>query len=78
MTKKIKKLEKETIIWRTKWEKNNKALLQMAEEVSGFPQGGCDLSSGWGNATLGHCCHSWGLARAGQRGVVCAICPVKS
>uniref|UniRef100_A0A3Q2I0R2 Taxilin gamma n=1 Tax=Equus caballus TaxID=9796 RepID=A0A3Q2I0R2_HORSE len=32
MTKKIKKLEKETIIWRTKWENNNKALLQMAEE----------------------------------------------
>ncbi|XP_017392961.1 gamma-taxilin isoform X3 [Cebus imitator] len=32
MTKKIKKLEKETILWRTKWENNNKALLQMAEE----------------------------------------------
>ncbi|XP_049729463.1 gamma-taxilin-like isoform X1 [Elephas maximus indicus] len=32
MTKKIKKLEKETIIWRTKWENNNKILLQMAEE----------------------------------------------
>lgn len=32
MTKKIKKLEKETITWRTKWENNNKALLQMAEE----------------------------------------------
>ncbi|XP_067580872.1 gamma-taxilin-like isoform X2 [Pseudorca crassidens] len=32
MTKKIKKLEKEMIIWRTKWENNNKALLQMAEE----------------------------------------------
>lgn len=32
MTKKIKKLEKETIIWRSKWENNNKALLQMAEE----------------------------------------------
>uniref|UniRef100_A0A2R9B3K3 Taxilin gamma n=1 Tax=Pan paniscus TaxID=9597 RepID=A0A2R9B3K3_PANPA len=30
--KEIKKLEKETIIWRTKWENNNKALLQMAEE----------------------------------------------
>ncbi|XP_023370093.1 gamma-taxilin isoform X1 [Otolemur garnettii] len=37
MTKKIKKLEKETIIWRTKWENNNKALLQMAEEVRWFP-----------------------------------------
>lgn len=36
MTKKIKKLEKETIIWRTKWENNNKALLQMAEEVRWF------------------------------------------
>ncbi|KAG8587686.1 hypothetical protein GDO81_005751 [Engystomops pustulosus] len=32
MTKKIKKLEKETVVWRTKWENNNKALLQMAEE----------------------------------------------
>ncbi|XP_069745991.1 gamma-taxilin isoform X3 [Narcine bancroftii] len=32
MTKKIKKLEKETTVWRTKWESNNKALLQMAEE----------------------------------------------
>ncbi|XP_044930316.1 LOW QUALITY PROTEIN: gamma-taxilin-like [Mustela putorius furo] len=32
MTKKIKKLEKEMIIWRTKWENNNKVLLQMAEE----------------------------------------------
>ncbi|XP_027986112.2 gamma-taxilin isoform X4 [Eptesicus fuscus] len=37
MTKKIKKLEKETILWRTKWENNNKALLQMAEEVRWFP-----------------------------------------
>nr|XP_006639177.2 PREDICTED: gamma-taxilin isoform X1 [Lepisosteus oculatus]XP_015219252.1 PREDICTED: gamma-taxilin isoform X1 [Lepisosteus oculatus]XP_015219253.1 PREDICTED: gamma-taxilin isoform X1 [Lepisosteus oculatus] len=32
MTKKIKKLEKETTVWRTKWENNNQALLQMAEE----------------------------------------------
>uniref|UniRef100_A0A8C6Y5M7 Taxilin gamma n=1 Tax=Naja naja TaxID=35670 RepID=A0A8C6Y5M7_NAJNA len=32
MTKKIKKLEKEIVVWRTKWENNNKALLQMAEE----------------------------------------------
>ncbi|XP_068956794.1 gamma-taxilin isoform X2 [Petaurus breviceps papuanus] len=32
MTKKIKKLEKETTVWRTKWESNNNALLQMAEE----------------------------------------------
>nr|XP_046191783.1 gamma-taxilin-like [Oncorhynchus gorbuscha] len=32
MTKKIKKLEKETTLWRTKWETNNQALLQMAEE----------------------------------------------
>nr|XP_044996057.1 gamma-taxilin isoform X1 [Jaculus jaculus] len=38
MTKKIKKLEKETIVWRTKWENNNKALLQMAEEVRWFPE----------------------------------------
>ena len=34
MTKKIKKLEKETTQWRTKWESNNQALLQMAEEVT--------------------------------------------
>lgn len=33
MTKKIKKLEKETTQWRSKWESNNQALLQMAEEV---------------------------------------------
>lgn len=32
MTKKIEKLEKEMIVWRTKWEGNNKVLLQMAEE----------------------------------------------
>ncbi|XP_059944173.1 gamma-taxilin-like isoform X2 [Mesoplodon densirostris] len=32
MTKKIKKLEKEMVIWRTKWENNSKVLLQMAEE----------------------------------------------
>ncbi|XP_051919928.1 gamma-taxilin isoform X1 [Hippocampus zosterae] len=32
MTKKIKKLEKETTQWRTKWESNNRTLLQMAEE----------------------------------------------
>ncbi|KAI1885119.1 hypothetical protein AGOR_G00216900 [Albula goreensis] len=32
MTKKIKKLEKEMMLWRTKWENNNQALLQMAEE----------------------------------------------
>lgn len=32
MTKKIKKLEQETTQWRTKWESNNQALLQMAEE----------------------------------------------
>ncbi|KAM7041451.1 gamma-taxilin-like [Molossus nigricans] len=32
MTEKIKKLEKEMMIWRTKWESNNKVLLQMAEE----------------------------------------------
>lgn len=47
MTKKIKKLEKETIIWRTKWENNNKALLQMAEEVRWFPMIKVCLSS-WG------------------------------
>lgn len=41
MTKKIKKLEKETTLWRNKWETNNQALLQMAEEVSGG--GGCLL-----------------------------------
>ena len=32
MTKKIKKLEKDTTMWRTRWENSNKALLDMAEE----------------------------------------------
>uniref|UniRef100_A0A4W5M8B7 Taxilin alpha n=1 Tax=Hucho hucho TaxID=62062 RepID=A0A4W5M8B7_9TELE len=32
MTKKIKKLEKETTMYRTRWESSNKALLNMAEE----------------------------------------------
>ncbi|XP_068506572.1 gamma-taxilin isoform X2 [Syngnathus scovelli] len=32
MTKKLKKLEKETTQWRTKWESNNQTLLRMAEE----------------------------------------------
>ncbi|XP_038307344.1 gamma-taxilin-like isoform X4 [Canis lupus familiaris] len=36
MTKKIKKLEKDMIMWRTKWENNNRVLLQMAEEVRRF------------------------------------------
>ncbi|XP_041643359.1 uncharacterized protein LOC121509765 [Cheilinus undulatus] len=34
MTKKIKRLERKTTQWRTKWENNNQALLQMAEEKS--------------------------------------------
>ena len=33
MTKKIKKLEKETTMYRSRWESSNKALLEMAEEV---------------------------------------------
>lgn len=33
MTKKIKKLEKETAMYRSRWESSNKALLEMAEEV---------------------------------------------
>ncbi|KFO34405.1 Gamma-taxilin [Fukomys damarensis] len=32
MTRKIKEREKEMTVWRTKWENNNKILLQMAEE----------------------------------------------
>ncbi|CAG5883546.1 unnamed protein product [Menidia menidia] len=32
MTKKIKKLEKETAMYRSRWESSNKALLEMAEE----------------------------------------------
>ncbi|XP_023679691.1 alpha-taxilin-like isoform X1 [Paramormyrops kingsleyae] len=32
MTKKIKKLEKETTMWRGKWESSSQAVLQMAEE----------------------------------------------
>uniref|UniRef100_A0A8C6PK17 Taxilin alpha n=1 Tax=Nothobranchius furzeri TaxID=105023 RepID=A0A8C6PK17_NOTFU len=34
MTKKIKKLEKETTMYRSRWESSNKALLEMAEEKS--------------------------------------------
>ena len=34
MAKKIKKLEKETAMYRERWENSNKALLSMAEEVS--------------------------------------------
>ncbi|XP_051927892.1 alpha-taxilin [Hippocampus zosterae] len=34
MTKKIKKLEKETAMYRSRWESSNKALLEMAEEKS--------------------------------------------
>lgn len=33
MTKKIKKLEKETAMYRSRWESSNKALVDMAEEV---------------------------------------------
>jgi fatty acid desaturase len=33
MAKKIKKLEKETAMYRQRWEASNKALLTMAEEV---------------------------------------------
>jgi len=33
MTKKIKKLEKETAMYRSRWESSNKALLEMSEEV---------------------------------------------
>lgn len=33
MTKKIKKLEKETAMYRSRWESSNKALLEMGEEV---------------------------------------------
>lgn len=35
MTKKIKKLEKETAMYRSRWESSNKALVDMAEEVHG-------------------------------------------
>jgi len=34
MAKKIKKLEKETAMYRERWENSNKALVSMAEEVS--------------------------------------------
>jgi len=34
MAKKIKKLEKETAMYRQRWENSNKALVAMAEEVS--------------------------------------------
>lgn len=41
MTKKIKKLEKETAMYRSRWESSNKALLEMAEEVR--PSSRCRL-----------------------------------
>ena len=34
MTKTIGKLEKETTMWRTRWENSNRSLLEMVEEVS--------------------------------------------
>ena len=34
MTKKIKKLEKETEMWKVRWEKSNRSLLEMVEEVN--------------------------------------------
>lgn len=37
MTKKIKKLEKETAMYRSRWESSNKALLEMSEEVGLMP-----------------------------------------
>ncbi len=36
MTKTIKKLEKETIMWKQKWEKSNQSLLDLAGDVSLF------------------------------------------
>lgn len=49
MTKKIKKLEKETTMYRSRWESSNKALLEMAEEVRG---GSGAAEEGWdGNRT---------------------------
>lgn len=47
MTKKIKKLEKETTMWRTRWENSNRALLEMAEEVGHSDTQG----EGWGDVT---------------------------
>ena len=47
MTKKIKKLEKETTMWKSRWENSNKALLEMAEDVStpSVTLGGSTLSN---------------------------------
>jgi hypothetical protein len=48
MTKKIKKLEKETTMYRSRWESSNKALLEMSEEVrpaSSWPRGSAGVSS---------------------------------
>lgn len=47
MTKKIKKLEKETTMYRSRWESSNKALLEMAEEVT--------RPSPLGRPRLSHC-----------------------
>ena len=42
MTKTIKKLEKETLMWKQKWEKSNQSLLELAGDVSieGIPSQG--------------------------------------
>lgn len=44
MTKKIKKLEKETAMYRSRWESSNKALLEMSEEVTWIS---CWLEASW-------------------------------
>lgn len=62
MTKKIKKLEKETTMYRSRWESSNKALLEMAEEVCGDHAAFCILCGvnlgPWGRLLVIVCVHA--------------------
>lgn len=44
MTKTIKKLEKETMMWKQKWEKSNQSLVELSGDVSIFTQAERGLS----------------------------------
>lgn len=65
MTKKIKKLEKETTMYRSRWESSNKALLEMAEEVRRLRLL-CAEAGSWSGVVM--CCVALGWRRgiAGQ------------
>jgi len=70
MTKKIKKLEKETTMYRSRWESSNKALLEMAEEVRRlWPC--CAWAGSWSSAVV--CCGALGW-RGGGVGQLLSQC----